>query len=209
MKKIMVVVAVLACLALPLTAQAVSFGFYKITNNGNVDVSNQLSVEVTNPGLGQASFTFYNAVGITSSITDIYFDDGTLLGIASINVSGIEVGFEDPAIPENLPGGNSISPPFETTRGFSADSDSPIMEQGVNAASEWVTITFNLINDKTYGDTIAALDNGDLRIGLHVQAIGTTGGSDSYVNKVPEPTTLLLLGLGLIGIAGVGRKLNK
>lgn len=184
------------------SASAIPYYFYKITNNGNVDVASQLYVDVLASG-AQVEFKFYNLGPTASSITDIYFDDGTLLGIASI-VNGAGVSFGTPATPPNLPGGNLASPPFVTTGSFSADSNPPVEANGVNPG-EYVEIYFNLLAGKTYADTLAALADGSLRIGLHVQAIGTTNGSDSYVNLVPEPYTLLLLGLGLVGVAGVRR----
>ena len=199
--------AVLLVLGMVSSACALPYSFYKITDNGNTNVASQLSANVfTGAGIyaGQVGFTFSNAGPIGSSITDIYFDDGTLLALASI-VNGAGTLFASPATPGDLPGGNLASPPFVTTDAFSADSSAPdVMLNGVNPG-ESVTIYFTLQDTKTYADTIAALANGSLRMGLHVQAIGTTGGSDSYVNLVPEPYTLLLLGLGLVGVAGVRR----
>lgn len=202
-----------------------SYAFTRITDNGNTDVSAQLSVTVFESGdanlsnfggailATQALFVFQNNVGTASSIADVYFDDGALLGIAAIRDSGAGVAFDDPATPADLPGGNEINPDFNTTANFSADSDSPVSQNGVNSASEWVGILFDLINGMTYDDVIAALDNWtvsgntwteidssapELRIGIHVQAIGATGGSDSYVNLpnangpiIPEPSTIL------------------
>jgi hypothetical protein len=173
---------------------------------------------VTDGGLGSVNFTFWNNVGIASSIADIYFDDGTLLAIASITDSG-GVAFAGLANPENLPGGNDASPPFTTTQGFYADSDSPIISRGVNAASEWVKINFSLQDDQTFADTLNSLNNGSLRIGLHVQAIGTQEGSDSYINKTgggsPDPdvpdggSTIALLGSALLGVGFLRRKFVK
>lgn len=207
MKKILFTALLCTCLTAPAWADP-TFGFYKITNNGNVDVSSQLSVVVSSAGSNQVLFKFFNNVGIASSITDIYFDDGTLLGIASISDSGDGVAFTAPAVPKDLSGGNDISPKFDVTKGFSADSVEPIAPMGVDSASEWVGITFNLINGKTLGDTIAALGTGELRIGLHVQSIGTTGGSDSYVNVnvVPVPGAVLL---GFLGLGYAGMRLRR
>src|SRR5687768_9564506 len=63
-------------------ANTITFGL--LTDNGNDDLSGQLRVEVTAGAGGTVDFTFYNDVGIASSITDIYFDDGTLLELATI-----------------------------------------------------------------------------------------------------------------------------
>ena len=49
----------------------------------------------------------------------------------------------------------------------------------------------------------------------HIQGIGPTGANSGWItgdgdgNHVPEPTTMLLLGSGLIGLGAFGRKLKK
>src|SRR5262245_39436002 len=204
-----------------------TYGFTRITNNGNTNVASQLTVDVNQLDNGKVEFRFFNDVGVASSITDVYFDDGTLLGIASISDSGAGVAFTAPASPANLPGGNGNPINFQTSQNFSAESDMPVMANGVDSSSEWVSIVFNLINGKTYDDTIDAIQWGldhpnnstdGLRIGIHVQAIGLTGGSDSYINgdhppgnddqSVPEPLSLAIwsLGLGCVGLVGMRRR---
>ncbi len=188
------------CAAGVLTASAqatvTTYNFGCITNSTAANAAAgtaQLWVDVESlPSPSQVAFTFHNAGPLPCSITDIYFDDGTLLGIASI-VNSAGVDFSQGASPPNLPGGNSISPAFQTTAGFLADSNPPAQPNGVNPG-EWVKITFNLISGQTYSDAISALNTpGDhLRIGIHVQGF-SNGGSESFVNNVPAPGSLALL----------------
>lgn len=219
---VLAVGATLATTATP--AHALIYGFSNITNNNpsNVNVANQLFVDVTDAGSNKVNFKFTNVGSIASSITDIYFDDGELLSIASITDSGSGVAFSQGASPGNLPSGNNVN--FNTTAGFSADSDSPVQPNGVNPG-EFVNVLFNLQSGKTYSNVIAALNtslaspgvdvNGGLRIGLHVQGIGSASKSDSFVNggsqgqPVPEPLTLLGSGVALGYGTFLKRKLNK
>lgn len=191
-------------------AASTNYGFYNITHNdaaAETDGESNLMVEVIDLGT-QVQFKFIN--NSTSSLTDVYFDDGSLLGIASITDSGSGVAFSEGGSPSNLPGGNTASPSFVTTAGFLADSDPAVSPNGVSSG-EWVAITFDLINGKTYADTLAALalpnggGTGDLRIGVHVQSY-TGGYSESFINNpapVPEAETyaMMLAGLGLVGWA--------
>lgn len=187
-------------LGISTAAGAVTFSFDCITGNSLTDCGigeAQLTVDViAGPGANQVTFHFKNLGPLASSITDIYFDDGTLLGIASV-VDGPGVDFEPVASPPNLPGGDLLSPPFETTEGFAADAEPPAQPNGANPG-EWVKIIFDLINGQTLADTLAALDDGSLRIGLHVQGF-SGGGSESFVN-VPEPALALLLAGSFLGL---------
>lgn len=205
-------------LACSISAQAAMLNFQCITNTSTTNCATgatQLSVIVTGVSATQALFTFNNIGANASSITDVYWDDGTLLGIAAVNVNNTGlVSFSALATPSNLPGANNISPAFVTTAGFSVDSNSPHLSQnGVNPG-ESLGVLFNLQTGKTYTDLLAALDAthrdqpGDLRIGIHVQSF-SNGGSESFINTptaVPLPAAVWLLGSGLIGMVGFLRK---
>jgi len=206
MKKLMLITGLLVLASASTTAQAnVTYGFYCITNENALDAATgeaQLFVDVDDLGT-QVLFTFGNEGPEPISITDVYFDDGSLLGIASIDNSDPGVLFSQYATPHNLPGGNTISPPFETNAGFSADSDPPTYHNGVNPG-ESLGIVFDLKPGWNYSDVLYALsiptdaDNG-LRIGIHVQGF-TCGGSESFV-AIPAPGAVLLgsIGIGIVG----------
>jgi hypothetical protein len=163
----------------------------------------QISVTLDDAGLpaSQVRFTFNNSGPLSSSITDVYFDDGSLLGIASI-VNGPGVLFNQLASPPNLPYGDLAVPPFVTSKGFSADSDDPERPNGVNPG-EYLEIVFDLSAGQDINDVIAELASGNLRIGAFVRDFGhPVGNSVSIVNNpVPEPGTLALLAAGLAGLA--------
>ena len=184
-------------------ATAVTIDFFCITNNdaGNCAIGEaQLSVELTDEGSDQVRFTFLNTGAADITISEVYFDDGTLLGIASV-ISGPGVAFVEDASPPDLPGGNSITPPFNVTAGFLAEAAPPPAFNGVDPG-EWVAIVFDLQSGGTLADVIQELTDGTLRIGIHAISIGATEDSESFVNvPVPEPTTALLLLGGLAGIA--------
>ena len=192
-------------------AQAVSYNFAQITSNGTAQIASQLSVDVTVSGTN-VSFEFFNNVGIASSITEIYFDDG-LLGVPP-TITNNGTNFVTGANPSNLPGGNTLTPPFVADIVFNAESvqQGGAAANGVNAAGDSVTLTFGLGSFVDLAAVQAALANGSLRIGLHVISIAQPGGgntSEAFVNTVPEASSTLLLGIALAGVALVGsRKLR-
>jgi hypothetical protein len=203
--KVLASSGLLASMGVGSIARAEMFDFGCITDNSAVNCQTgalQLSVEVLSGPGGQAQFVFRNNGPAAASITDVYFDDGTLLGIASI-ANGAGVDFSQDANPSNLPGGNLISPAFETTAGFSADSNPPVQSNGVNPG-ETVTIYFSLQSGGTIADVISELYSRELRIGLRVQGFAS-GGGESFVNEVlpvplPAAGWLMLSGLGALRV---------
>jgi hypothetical protein len=189
-------------------AYAVPYSFTNITNNSSVDATTgetQLFMDVTEVG-SQVQFLFTNTGPNASSIADIYFQDPTpLLLFASLTESS-GVAFSPDATPPNLPGGNAIS--FSSDHSF--DSDPPAQPNGVNPG-EWLAILFNVAETYSFNDVIAQLNDESLRVGLHVQGF-EGGGSESFVdnpnNPVPEPGTVILLGVGLLGIALYNKRRN-
>lgn len=194
---------------------------------GSTTSANFGGTAVNSIGTNQVLFVFRNTGPNASSITDVYFDDGSLLGIASI-IPGTGVAFSPNASPRNLPSGNNVkfSP---STDPFSADSNSGnpgAQANGVNPG-EALGVLFNLKSGQVYANVLAAFNlslaspgqdvDGGLRVGIHVQ--GLAGGqSESLVNGgcpgcddtvVPEPGFYGILSVGLVGLYMANSKLRR
>ena len=215
-------IAITSSILAATSAQAVQFDFSNITNNSATDAAigeNQLFVDVTDAGGGQALFTFTNTGPEDSSIVQIYFDDennSIISGIASIDNSSPGVAYSLGSSPPNLPGGNPVN--FDSD--FSADADSPKQPNGVNPG-EFVGLTLDLVGGFDFDDLLAELNSGELVVGIHVQGYAS-GGSESFINnpgdghggnggngngtKVPEPGTMAALGLLACAFAGTRRR---
>jgi hypothetical protein len=200
-RRLAIVLAVAALGAAP--AGALTLQFDCLTSNSAVDCAigeSQLSVEVSDLGDDTIRFHFRNSGPEASVISEIYFDDGSLLELATItNGPGVE--FVRDANPPNLPGGALANPPFQVTEGFLAEASPSPAQNGVGSG-QWVRIDFSLQDDKTLADVIADLSSGELRIGVRVIAFDSDGG-ESFINapaSVPEPATLLLLSGGLFAL---------
>jgi hypothetical protein len=221
--------------------EPVSLSFFRITNNAPSNVAGQLFVDVWSASAANSSdfsafygsptvspvnispadvlFVIRNTATLASSITRVYFDDGTILGLNRVfdkdnapNLRGnvdYSAGTSPPG-PNDLPGGNAVN--FHTTAGFLAKSDPAVSHNGVNDGNDLLGISFNLINGQTYADTVASLASGALRVGLHVQAL-PGGYSDSFVNTppssvIPEPVSLMVWSLliSCCGLATIRRR---
>lgn len=186
--------------------------FTNITNNTSIDLGSQLQMDVSGSG-DDVLFKIFNNVGVQSSVTAIYFDQGATNLLSSIVLngdSGVGVSFDNSASPPNVPGGNTIA----FAADWSGDSNSKdaecpqsdssctgSMANGLNAYGEWVSFLGTLSSGIDLDRVLADLSSGSFRLGMHIQAIGTTGASDSYVSvpSVPLPAAAWLFGSALLG----------
>lgn len=173
------------------------------TGNGSDSADIVLYVELFDAGTGQVDFVFHNDSLVNSSIAQIYLDDGEFLDISDIT-NGPGVSFSEGATPHNLPAGNTLTPSFVTTAGFSIGSGPPPPKNGVNPG-EWVKITFDITNGHTFSEILGQMDNSTIRIGAHLIAL-SDGSSESAVS-VPEPATVAMLVLSILSLKRI--RLNR
>jgi hypothetical protein len=75
-----------------------------------------------------------------------------------------------------------------------ADPDDP------NELAEWVAIVFDLIGGSSVSEVVEGLEDGILRIGVHV--IAFPDGSSEAAVTTPEPATLGLMLMGSLMLLG-------
>jgi len=215
-EKAWAVVLAAMILSLPGTVSgAISYSFDIFTDNGlyNDDPGVKLVAEVSG-GFEQASFKFYNNSTVDCVIANIYFEDGSLLGLDTI-VNGPNTLFINGGTPKNMPSANTLSPAFNATREFTTSADNPMPQNGISnvtvPAKKWLQLNFSLMNNKSIQDVYNELNSGTLRVGAHVIAFAD-GSSESAIlvpstgevipdnPELPEPVSLALLVTGAVAL---------
>lgn len=208
-------VAGLAALAMTGAASAstVNISFVRVEpHNALQNPANQFNCAVSDV-VGQptqVTFTFTNTVSPNyCSISEVYYDDRNPLQLLTLHTPLTQQGCSftgGGANPGNLPGGSNLSPPFQSVMQFSADAvGNPAL--GIDAATDYLTMKFDLQPGATFQTVVNALNSGSLRLGLHVRSIGN-GASDAFVSGggggntsvAPVPAAA---SMGLAGLAGV------
>ncbi len=201
-------------------AEAAMYGFTPVSFNSGAAayaVAPQLSLDVTQSG-SQVLFTFANDGPVASTITGMYFDDGAgVLDSILAPIDGAGVSFGLGGHPANL---SAPTVPYHFGADFWATANAPkgLGGKGVDNTGEFVTIPFTLESEETFADVLAALDAdladptstiGTLRVGMHVQSIGTASRSDAFILtpvQTPLPGAVIL---GLLGLSAAGLKMRR
>ena len=176
------------------------YSFKNVSANSVADAAigeSQLSFTVSEFGSDQVLFTFANAGPAPSSICDIYFDDDAVsLIFNDFQYPTAGVKFTIGATPPDLPSGGSFS------SDYSYDSDSPVQPNGINPG-ESLGLLFTLANNIDFNSIISSLNSRDIQVGIHVQGFADEG-SESFINKVPEPASVSFLAMGFLSLLGAG-----
>lgn len=187
----------------PLTATALPLSFTCITQNSATDcgiATSQLTVTIDALGSSQARLVLTNAGPDAAVFTRVLFDGSVLSAIAGLGDTPPSVDFAV-ASPGTLPGGNG-SPYFFTTD-LEVAAVAPAPHRGVGPG-ESLTVDLAIAPGLDFDDVVAALTDGSLRIGVRVQSFAS-GGSEALLNvPIPEPGTLAMLAIGLLGLARLG-----
>lgn len=198
-------------------ASAFTIGFNNIPNGdtaGDSLVSN-FQVQVTDNSSNVSNTVLFKilnnlapgslAANAGTFIRSVHFASGSLLSNFTPNVNNTGFVSFDVSNSLNFPQGNNVPGGFIQV--FAADRATGGQQLSNNAGGIQAGEALGVRFTGNYNSVIAALTNGTLKVGIHVQAL-PGGGSDSFVtnpNPVPEPFTIVGSGVAL----GVGAMMRK
>ncbi len=144
--------------------------------------------------------------GLADGVVERVFIESSIVSAISFSGSGGGgiVNFTGDGSPGTLPGGTGVG--FVTAVSASADNPSPSNGIGHHNQDDTSPQSGMFLLTLLGGDFNDLLS--DLRVGVHVTAFESDG-SESFVTQlVPEPSTALLFGVGLIGLLVSARRLK-
>jgi len=203
--KSLLAVAGVAAVSAVSAAPAWAFSFSNIAGGDTPGdaYANSFTFDVVDQGLSLVFFKINNrenAADPSMFISKVFFDDNGYLSGPSANVSNIgQVAFNGGASNDQLPqGGNNFTTDYAFSRLPGAGNAFGIQ------AGETLVLGFKA----NYNNVISALNDGTLKLGLHVQGL-RNGQSDSYISSntqdTPEPLTMLAAGAA-VGFGTVFKK---
>jgi hypothetical protein len=176
------------------------------SGSGNA-VAGSLTILITNSGTDTVTFTITN--NTDGDVDEIYLNNLlaplAATGFACVDCTAI---------------GGALGIDFGDDA-YKADGDGffdiriSLPQAGANRLASGESITFTMTATNLTSDSFldwscdtcqGAGGNGPFRVAAHVISTDSSGGGSVWISEVPEPTSMFLLGSGLLGIAAGLRK---
>jgi hypothetical protein len=188
------VCVLLVCLG-SVSAWAKLYIMGQVTGDTTDVCPNAFTMDVQDMG-NQTLFKFTNNCDNGGVVGRIFIMENDLITFNSIYDQPEGVSFsgliKEPAM---LPGGQPLG--FTPHNTYSINADPARPKNGLHY-QDYVSILFDLNVDGgvTFDDVIGAIDSQSLGFGIHAQSL--PGGASASFVTIPEPATLMLLGIGAI-----------
>ena len=143
---------------------------------------------------GHALFTFTNNGDNGGVLGRIFIRENDLITFNSIADESEGVSFSGPDYKNAmLPGGHDLGFTPHNTYAIEADPARP--KNGLHY-QDYVSVLFDINDNVMFSDVINSISGGTLGVGLHVQALPGDSSAAFVATAVPEPATLMLMGIG-------------